>query len=107
MALNILKFQILFNTMLLKIEQVLEKQQEENDIDYDINYNIMTINFIDNSKIIISKQESFQQIWLATQTNGYHFNYINKKWLCSRSKLQFWKILENAFLKQGKIKIKF
>ncbi|MCW5197060.1 iron donor protein CyaY [Buchnera aphidicola] len=90
-------FYNLFNKILFTIEKYLDTFDNTNDIDYEINYQILTITFKKNKKIIISKQEILQQIWLATNDHGYHFKYKNKNWICNRSQRNFWNILEESF----------
>ncbi|MCU4137217.1 iron donor protein CyaY [Buchnera aphidicola (Sitobion miscanthi)] len=89
-------FYVLVNDLFLKIEDNLNLYDNEIDLDYQIQDYVMTITFNKKSLIIINKQESLQQIWLATKKNGYHFNYKNNQWICNRSGENFWKIFENA-----------
>lgn len=100
------EFHTLYNIILTKIENHLDHVNYENDLDYEINHQIMTISFSKKSKIIISKQEYLQQIWLATKKNGYHFSYKKKNWICNRNKINFWNILKESFYLQGGIKLK-
>ncbi|XBC40005.1 MAG: iron donor protein CyaY [Buchnera aphidicola (Chaetogeoica yunlongensis)] len=86
----------LVEQLFLNIENKIDKYQEKNDIDYDIHQNIITITLSNNNKIIINKQESLYQIWLATNKNGYHFQYINNQWICIRTKKNFWEILKKS-----------
>ncbi|QCI20124.1 MAG: iron donor protein CyaY [Buchnera aphidicola (Brevicoryne brassicae)] len=100
-------FYILVNNLFLQIEDTLNLYDNEIDIDYQIQDYVMTITFQNKSLIIINKQESLQQIWLATTINGYHFNYKKNKWICNRSNKNFWEIFENAFFVQSNKKIIF
>ncbi|CAL4043679.1 Iron-sulfur cluster assembly protein CyaY [Buchnera aphidicola (Phyllaphis fagi)] len=104
---NCVTFHNLFNKILLTIEEYLDIFSHENDIDYEVNYQILTIVFQKNKKIIVSKQEILKQIWLATNINGYHFNYKNGNWICNRSKRNFWNILEESFYTLGNISVNF
>ncbi|WP_343128186.1 iron donor protein CyaY [Buchnera aphidicola (Takecallis taiwana)] len=99
------EFHTLYNNILTQIENTLDHVNYENDLDYEINHHIMVISFSKKNKIIISKQESLRQIWLATKQNGYHFNYKNNNWICNRSKINFWHILKQACYLQGSMKI--
>ncbi|CAL4326639.1 iron donor protein CyaY [Buchnera aphidicola] len=91
---NVNNFYILIDELFLKIEDNLNFYSNNIDIDYEIQDYVMTITFANKSVIIINKQESLQQIWLATTVNGYHFNYKENKWICNRSNKDFWEILE-------------
>ena len=100
-------FQVLYNSILTNIENYLDTLDYENDIDYEIHQQIMTISFSKKNKIIISKQEYLKQIWIATKKNGYHFTYQSNNWICNRSKRHFWEILEEAFYLQSNIRLNF
>ncbi|AEO08919.1 CyaY protein [Buchnera aphidicola str. Ak (Acyrthosiphon kondoi)] len=95
-------FYILVNDLFLKIEDNLNLYENEIDFDYEIQDYVMSIIFNDKSLIIINKQESLKQIWLATKVNGYHFNYKNNQWICNRSNKNFWEIFEKACSIQSK-----
>ncbi|QIQ42142.1 MAG: iron donor protein CyaY [Buchnera aphidicola (Microlophium carnosum)] len=89
-------FYILVNDLFLKIEDNLNLYNDEIDIDYEIQDYVITITFENKSLIVINKQELLKQIWLATTTNGYHFNYKKNQWICNRSNKNFWDIFEKA-----------
>ncbi|WP_343182524.1 iron donor protein CyaY [Buchnera aphidicola] len=104
---NNTKFITLYNQILCHIEDYLDKFDHKTEMDYEIVHHMMTISFSLNNKIIVSKQETLKQIWLATKNNGYHFNYQNNNWICSKTKKNFWRILEEAFYIQGNEKVDF
>ncbi|QCI24618.1 iron donor protein CyaY [Buchnera aphidicola (Muscaphis stroyani)] len=99
------KYHKLVNNLFLEIEDNLNSYINEIDIDYEIQNNIMTIMFENKSVIIINKQESLKQIWLATSENGHHFCYDNNQWICNRSNKNFWEILKNACIIQSNQKL--
>ena len=45
------------------------------DIDYETAGGILTLDFEDDSKIIINRQTPVRQIWVATRQGGFHFVY--------------------------------
>ncbi len=59
------------------------------DIDYEIIGNVMNLEFDDKSQIVINKQEPMQQIWLASKSGGFHFSYVDEKWICSKTGSEF------------------
>lgn len=89
------------------IQDILDNYLGNADIDCEIQYYTMTITFNNKSKIIINRQESLRQIWLATKKNGYHFEYKEKKWICNKSKKNFWDILTQACMAENKESIHF
>ncbi|CUR53766.1 Protein CyaY [Serratia symbiotica] len=97
------QFHQLADNLIFNIEEVINNISESIDIDYEIYGNVMTLIFENNSKIIINRQESIHQIWLATITNGYHFNYCDNVWICNRSKRSFNEIFNKAVKLQTKV----
>jgi len=89
------------------IEDKLDNYLGDADIDCQIQYHTMVIIFYKKSKIIINRQESLQQMWLATKKNGYHFEYKKKQWICNKSKNNFWKIFTEAVMTEINEIIKF
>lgn len=90
------EFHKLADSLMLTIEERLDNYEGESDIDYEIQAGVMTLSFENGSKIVINRQEPLHQIWLATKSGGYHFEYDNDKWTCNRSGFDFWQLLEEA-----------
>ncbi|WP_343183062.1 iron donor protein CyaY [Buchnera aphidicola (Neophyllaphis podocarpi)] len=104
---NNLEFYNITNSLMISVENKLDEYNNKIDIECEINNDVMYISFKNNSKIIINRQKFLKQVWLATQINGYHFNYLNKCWICNRTGLNFWKILEISCSSQSGYKIIF
>ncbi|GAA3597612.1 iron donor protein CyaY [Gibbsiella greigii] len=101
------EFHQLADQLMLNIEQALDDFVGEADIDYETNGGVMTLSFENGSKIIINRQEPLHQIWLATKTDGYHFNYRGGDWLCDRSEQPFYTLLSEAASAQAGENIRF
>lgn len=56
-----------------QIEELLD--DAESDLDYDNNGAMMVIKCPDRSQIILTRQPPVKQLWLATRTQGLHFDY--------------------------------
>ncbi|MCW5196730.1 iron donor protein CyaY [Buchnera aphidicola (Pemphigus obesinymphae)] len=104
---NIIEFHKITDKLMFTIQDTLDNHLGNADIDCEIQYYTMTIIFDNKSKIIINRQESLRQIWLATKKNGYHFEYKEKKWICNKSKKNFWDILTQACITESKELIQF
>jgi CyaY protein len=59
------------------------------DIDYEVLGNVMNLEFEDRSQIVINRQEPMHEIWLASRSGGFHFQYQNNDWVCSKTGLTF------------------
>lgn len=55
------------------------------DIDYETSGNVMTLEFEDRSQIIINRQEPMREIWLASKSGGFHFQWSGEAWMCSKT----------------------
>ena len=51
----------------------------ESDLDYDNNGAMMTIKCPDRSQIILTRQPPVKQLWVATRSQGLHFDYDEAK----------------------------
>jgi CyaY protein len=85
--------------LLIDIEEMLDNC--EVDIDYESASSILTMIFLDGSKIILNKQPPLLQLWVATKFNGHHFNYQNGLWIDERTGVEFWSFLNDAASKQA------
>ena len=74
-----------FSRTLEQLEELLD--ESDADIDYDTVSDILTIEFENNSKIIINFQSANGQLWLAARSGGFHYDYDeeNDCWKNDRS----------------------
>ena len=61
------------HAMLERIEQAIETHAPE--IEFETEDEILTLEFPDDSRIIINKQRPLKQIWLAARAGGFHYDY--------------------------------
>ena len=59
--------------MLEHIEQAIETHAPE--IEFETEDEILTLEFPDDSRIIINKQRPLKQIWLAERAGGFHYDH--------------------------------
>lgn len=92
-----------FHTLVEERYQVIEEAIDncETDIDCEINSGVLTLTFINGSKIIINKQEPLHQIWVATRENGFHFDFIDGQWIDNRGGRELMAVLNDACSKQS------
>lgn len=78
----------------------------EDDLDWELNGSVLELEFADESKIIINRQEPLHQIWVATKFNGHHFEYRDsKQWIDNREGGELLSFLEDAIEKQSGIRL--
>ncbi len=64
---------------MIDIEEAVEASGA--DIDFDTAGNILTLEFVNGSQIIVNKQTPLSQIWIAARSGGFHFNYDGNRQL--------------------------
>ena len=69
--------------ILLLIEQAVEESGA--DIDYESAGGILTLEFENGTKIILNKQGAAKQIWVAAKSGGYHYGYVDGRWINDQS----------------------
>lgn len=67
------EFNQLIDEQLMQIEDALDEL--DIDIDYESSGGILTIVLENKSQIIINRQISAMQLWLAARSGGFHFDY--------------------------------
>ncbi len=83
---NETEFHQLADTQMEMVEQLIDDSGA--DIDFEISGNVMTLDFDDRSQVIINRQEPMKEIWLASKSGGFHFQYVEQRWICSKTGLE-------------------
>ena len=74
------EFNQLIDDALYGIEEAIDNSGVN--IDYDTIAGILSLEFSDQSKIIINRQAALGQLWVAARSGGFHLDYINNQWYC-------------------------
>ena len=74
------KFNQYIDETLLAIEEAIDEM--DLDIDYDTIAGILTLEFPNQSKIIINRQTALKQLWVAARTGGFHLDFVDGQWFC-------------------------
>lgn len=69
---------------LLRIENAIEASGA--DIDFEMAGGILTLEFENGSKIIINKQAGASQIWVAAKAGGFHYSWVDDRWINDQSR---------------------
>lgn len=94
----------LVDDVFIQLEEALDSC--EVDIDYESAEGILTLIFLNQSKIILNKQAPLHQIWVATKYNGHHFNLHGDKWIDERTDAEFWQFIDDAASRQAEQPVK-
>jgi CyaY protein len=87
---------------LIAIEEAIDASGA--DIDYESAAGILSLTIEDNgSQIIINRQTPVRQLWLATRTGGYHFDWSEAAngWIRDSDGTPFIQMLKQALAEQG------
>jgi CyaY protein len=74
------------DSVLLRIEEQVEKLADEldEDIDWQGGLGMLKLD-LPRGKLIFSRQSAVHQLWLAAPDTGYHCNWDGKDWRCDKS----------------------
>ncbi len=67
------EFETLADETMVAIEEAIDASGA--DIDYDSGGGILTLEFVNGSRIIVNKQAPLKQLWVAARSGGLHFDY--------------------------------
>jgi len=99
------EFNDIIDNIFLSIEEQLDEL--ETDMDYEINAGILTIIMTNKSQLIINRQRSHFQLWLAAKSGGYHFNCIKDEkggqieWLDTKTGKTFNEVFNQCLFEQS------
>lgn len=93
------EFHVLADQEMYAIEQAIDDSGA--DIDYETTAGIMTLEFADDTKIIINRQEPLHQIWVAARSGGHHLAYENEQWVDDRSGEELYTMLSRLCSEQA------
>ncbi|MBY8164272.1 iron donor protein CyaY [Vibrio fluvialis] len=76
--------------------QIIEEAIDESgaDIDFETSGNVMTLEFDDGSQIIINRQEPMKEIWLASKSGGFHFQWKEQQWICTKTGMELFTMVK-------------
>ena len=83
-----------------RIEDEIDALQVEFDID--VSGSMLRIEFPDKSEIIISRQISAHEIWIAAKSGGYHLSKVSDRdWHCISSNEELSTLLSRLITEQS------
>ncbi|MET0517705.1 MAG: iron donor protein CyaY [Burkholderiaceae bacterium] len=76
-------------------------EQDVIDIDSHRTGGLLELSFPDGSKLILNTQPPLQEVWLAARGGGFHFRFVDGRWLDTRDSTEFHALLSAHASKQG------
>ena len=71
------------------------------DIDYDTVAGILTLEFNNQSKVIINRQTALSQLWVAAKSGGFHLDYRDDDWFCNTEDVSLNNLLNRVCSEQA------
>jgi CyaY protein len=86
-------------------------ERASDDIDADIEFersgNVLTLEFENNTKIIVNLQPPMHEIWIAAKAGGFHFKFVDGEWRDTRSGQEFFAALSQYASQQAGESVEF
>jgi CyaY protein len=100
----------LTETLYNLIEERIDTLIEDSDLalDYENNSGVLTILCEDtNTQVIISRQRASHEVWVAAKSGGFHCNYKNDEWFCSKTNESLSALLSRTCSEQSSSPVDF
>jgi len=91
--------------VLSSIEQQVDAWLDNDHIDIDPQRTggLLELQFQDRSKIVVNTQPPLHELWLASRRGGYHFKFVEGRWLDTKDGVEFFERLsQEASVHGGK-----
>jgi CyaY protein len=91
--------------LLARIEATTDHWLEEDVVDIDTQRTggLLELSFADGSKIVVNTQPPLHEVWLAARAGGYHYKWVQGRWLDTRDGSEFFDSLSrHASAQAGK-----
>ncbi|HEX7685686.1 MAG TPA: iron donor protein CyaY [Trinickia sp.] len=85
--------------VLARIEQAAD--DSDADIEFERNGNVLTLEFENGSKIIVNLQPPMEEIWIAAKVGGFHFKFVDGRWVDTRNQREFFEALSDYATQQA------
>ena len=104
-ALSDLDYQRETGALLARIESTTDRwlQDDVIDIDSQRTGGLLELSFPNASKIVINTQPPLHEVWLAARAGGFHYRWVDGRWLDTRDGSEFISALsQHASTQAGK-----
>jgi CyaY protein len=104
-----LQYQQETGALLARIESAADRWLQDDVIDIDSHRTggLLELAFPDGSKIIVNTQPPLHEVWLAAKAGGFHYRWVDGRWLDTRDGSEFIEALSRHASAQGKTALSF
>jgi CyaY protein len=82
-------------------------QDDVADIDAHRTGGLLELTFADASKVIINTQPPLQELWIAARSGGFHYKFVDGRWIDTRHGLEFFDALSACASEQAGRALRF
>lgn len=82
-------------------------QNDVVDIDTHRTGGLLELSLPNGSKLIINTQPPLHELWLAARAGGFHFKYVDGRWLDTREGQEFFQLLSKCASEQSGVALTF
>jgi CyaY protein len=93
------------SAVLARIENTIDRWLQDDVIDIDTSRTggLLELSLPDGSRLIVNTQPPLQELWLAARSGGFHYRWVEDRWLDTKSGREFFDVLsECASAQAGK-----
>lgn len=108
-ALTDLEYHNLSSKVLAHVEATIDRwlQDDVVDIDAQRTGGLLELSLPGGSKIVLNTQPPLHELWLAARGGGYHFRYVDGRWLDTRHGAEFLDVLSLSASEQAGVPLRF
>lgn len=98
-----LEYHRLAAQVLASVEASVDRWLQDDLIDIDAQRTggLLELGLPAGSKIVINTQPPLHELWLAARSGGYHFRYVQGRWIDGREGREFFEVLSACASAQG------
>lgn len=95
------RYNDLVDEVLLEVEECLETSDA--DIEIEPGQGMLTIEFVNGSRVILSRQPPVRELWVAARSGGFHFAYAEAdgRWIEKRDGGDLMEVLSRVCSEQA------
>ena len=103
------EYQTHTSAVLARIESVVDRWLQDDVIDIDSSRTggLLELSLPGGSRLIVNTQPPLQELWLAARNGGFHYRWVEGRWLDTRSGREFFDVLSECVSAQAGKPLRF
>ena len=93
------EFQEIVDDEFVRIEDRVDEL--ELDVDIDASGGVLAFTLDSGSRIILSRQVTNHEIWVAAKSGGFHLKRVDSEWFCQNTEESLEQLLNRVFSEQA------